>query len=142
MILPRCARRRCDRIARIQGWCVQHAEKTADELFGQWVRNRDGRCVAQGMWDMECKGYLAAAHLIGRKNHSTRYDPLNVWTLCNNAHHYMIDQHGREAHKQQLALTLMSPNEWASLNARAIPTTKRVDAIEAALAWLTGGGAA
>ena len=134
--LPRCSNRQCQRIARVRGMCPPHAEKHADDLFREYIRNRDQRCTAEGMWGIRCQGFPAVAHNVGRGNHSVRWDPENCALLCNNGHHYTVDQHGKEAHKREWMVALLGEERYAALMARALVIRKRNEAIEAALDWL------
>lgn len=132
---PRCVRQRCDRIARIDGLCVPHAEHEADTRFSVWVRRRDGRCTAVGVLDGPCSDGLQAAHGVGRRKQGTRYDPLNVHALCP-AHHRVVDQHGEEGAKYRWLVSRIGEGAHADLMTRSRVPVDRVDAITAALAWL------
>ena len=135
---PRCSRQRCGAIARIGPLCVRHAEIEADTRFSVYVRKRDGRCTAVGTLDgLLCSGPLQAAHIVGRRNQTMRYNRLNVWALCA-AHHMHVDQYGSEAAKYLWAMYVLgSPDEYDDHMLWANTThTDRTDAIESALAWL------
>jgi hypothetical protein len=136
---PRCTIRGCNKPAKIRGWCVSHAEQVADRLFSRWVRDRDGRCTAAGVLDGECKGILQAAHIVGRRNHSVRFSPSNVHSLCA-AHHYTVDQHGQESAKYRWGCACLGAEFFDVLMAEAAVLVKRVHAIEEALSWLASPG--
>jgi hypothetical protein len=136
---PRCTVRGCNKPAKIRGWCVSHAEQVADRLFSRWVRDRDGRCTAAGVLDGECKGILQAAHYVGRRNHTLRYDGYNVHALCA-AHHYTVDQHGQEHAKHRWILAAVGRGTHDLLVRDAGIITKRQDSIEGALGWLASPG--
>ena len=127
--LPRCKTGRCDKRSEIQDLCITHAERKADRKFSLWVRARDKKCTAEGLFDIECKGTLQAAHIIGRRRYAVRYDPLNVHALCA-AHHYHIDQHGSEDAKYKWAVEVLGSVEtWEVLLLNAeYPTTRRIAA--------------
>ncbi len=61
-----------------------------DQVFGAWIRARDGICVLAG--DGKCSGPLQAGHLIRRGHHATRWDPLNVHGQCR-THNFMHEKH-------------------------------------------------
>lgn len=136
---PRCSVQRCSNRAEIRGWCISHAENRADRLFSRWVRDRDGRCTAAGVLDGECRGILQAAHVNGRRKYSVRFDVRNVISLCA-AHHYLVDQHGHEAEKRLWATSVLGQAEYDRLMLDALVHTKRRQAIEEALEWLTDKG--
>lgn len=136
---PRCTVRTCNTRAEIRGWCIKHAEAVADRLFSKWVRARDGRCTAAGVLGGECKGILQAAHVNGRGKKSVRFDPRNVHALCA-AHHYTVDQHGREAEKRLWATGCLGASEYDTLMSDALVTMKRRQAVEEALEWLASPG--
>ena len=67
-----------------------------DQLFGKFIRLRDGKCQFCGRSDRR----LEAAHMFGRGKHSTRYDPENVYAMCGGPHekvcHRYLDTHTTE----------------------------------------------
>lgn len=130
MSKPKCTVRNCKRPARILGkLCSQHGMLKADTLLSAWVRGRDKTCTAEGMFDLNCKGVLQAAHIVGRKNYATRYDAANVHALCA-AHHYFLDKPGREGHKWQWG-RLRFPNDHhlEALYERSLRKTDRASVI-------------
>ena len=133
-VLPRCSNRQCHAIARIQGWCVRHAEMEADRLFSLWVRERDGRCMMLYL-SLPCEGPLQAAHGEPRGNHATRYDPRNCHALCR-AHHMLVDRGSKHALKAIWLGDVLGLAEYQDLLRAALMPVKRVSAIEDALAWL------
>jgi hypothetical protein len=133
---PRCTVRGCNDIARIRGWCPKHAEQVADRAFSRWVRTRDDRCTAVGVIDHDCAAGLQAAHIVGRRRSATRFDPLNVWSLCPAAHRH-VDQHGSEHAKYRWAVAVLGEDGYRDLMERASQPSKRNTAIEEALGWLT-----
>jgi hypothetical protein len=64
----------------------------ADKAFSQFVRLRDGECVrCHSKVKMNDKGLPVshqASHFMGRGKESTRYELLNVDTLCTGCHMY------------------------------------------------------
>lgn len=128
---PRCASLRCNKPG--SPLCVTHTEQRADRLFSLYVRNRDGACTAN--FPHDCDGFLQAAHIIGRRNQSVRYDPRNVHALCRAAH-MLVDQHGREGIKYQWALSRIGFDAFLDLTEESRAMTKRKDAAGTALAWL------
>ena len=116
--------------------CIAHAERKADRAFSLYVRARDARCTAAGMFDIECRGNLQAAHVVGRRRYSVRFDPANVHALCQ-AHHYHVDRHGSENAKYRWAVTAIGGGYgFHRLMARADTHVTRRAATEAALAGL------
>lgn len=69
----------------------------ADELFSIWIRLRDKRCTKCGQPGYGEKGItgLDASHYKSRRKEGTRFDPLNVDSLCRNCHRY-FEQHKTE----------------------------------------------
>lgn len=67
-----------------------------DQLFGKYIRLRDGKCQYCGRSDRR----LEAAHMFGRGKHSTRFDPENVYAMCGGPHesvcHRWLDLHTTE----------------------------------------------
>lgn len=68
----------------------------ADVAFSKWVRLRDGECVrCHSPVRRNEKGHPVshqASHFKGRKKEATRYEPLNVDTLCGGCHRYLGGQ--------------------------------------------------
>ena len=64
----------------------------ADTLFSQWVRLRDRKCMrCSSAVTFNPKGLPIshqASHFQGRRKEATRFDPLNVDTLCGGCHSY------------------------------------------------------
>lgn len=140
---PRCSRQRCEHRAEIDGLCVSHAEQLADKVFQAFVRERDDRCTGRHVLsEVDCTGGLQAAHVIGRGNHATRYDPENCHALCM-AHHMYVDQSGREAAKYRWATAILGRNAYIALMDRGRHQTARrasiIDALGAGLERETGG---
>jgi hypothetical protein len=130
---PRCKRQRCNKRAEIEGMCVSHAEEEADQSFQTWVKQRDGwMCTAVGVLPHTCLPVMQAAHIVGRRNHTVRYDPQNVHCLCLAAHK-LVDQTGREHAKYRWAVSILGEDGYADLMDRAIPITDRRLSIEMAL---------
>ena len=133
---PRCSRQRCEKAARINGWCESHAEREADRLFSLYIRRRDQGCTGAAVFpEMPCWGDLQAAHIEPRGNHSTRFDPDDVWTLCE-AHHSKVDRGSRHAAKARWAVHVLGIERYHELIERAALTTPRTVAIQQALSWL------
>ncbi len=65
----------------------------ADKAFSQWVRLRDMKCLRCGSpVRLNAKGLPVthqASHFQGRGKEATRFDPLNVCTLCAGCHSYL-----------------------------------------------------
>lgn len=64
----------------------------ADRAFSIWIRLRDMRCKRCGspvrLNDKGLPVSHQASHFQGRGKESTRFDPLNVDTLCGGCHSY------------------------------------------------------
>lgn len=65
----------------------------ADQAFSQWVRLRDKKCMrCVSPVRFNDKGLPIthqASHFQGRRKEGTRFDPLNVDTLCSGCHSYL-----------------------------------------------------
>jgi len=133
---PRCHIQRCGKRATIAGLCVTHADRESWRLFSLFIRNRDGRCTAAGLFGFACNGPLQAAHIIGRRNWQVRLDPRNVHAACA-AHHRWLDSSGREGYKREWATRILGEAEYDRLYADALVMGDRTQAIAAALAILT-----
>lgn len=59
----------------------------ADKLFSAFIRSV-GACEIAGMDNVTCNGNLQCAHIIGRANHSLRWDNNNALCLCAGHHMY------------------------------------------------------
>ena len=134
-LAPRCVKLRCDKIARIGPLCVTHADAVAWREFSIYVRTRDNRCTAEGMFNLDCNGGLQAAHVVGRRKQSTRFDPENVHALCM-AHHSLVDQHHEFGAKVTWAIAVLGEERFEALMARAQQTKDRNVAIAEALEFL------
>lgn len=77
----------------------------ADSLFSQWVRLRDRQCVKCGSAvQFNDKGMPVthqASHFMGRGKESTRFEPLNVDTLCMGCHMFFT-AHPAEHYRWQV----------------------------------------
>ena len=64
----------------------------ADQLFSQYIRIRDGKCLrCKSPVEFNDKGLPVshqASHFQGRGKEATRFDPDNVCTLCMGCHMY------------------------------------------------------
>lgn len=129
---PRCANRQCNKRAEIRDLCVSHAEQRADAAFSIAIRNRDACCTAAAVLETSCIGVLQAAHIVGRRNQSVRYDPANVHTCCA-AHHMTVDQAGQEHAKVSWAVSILGEEGYWALMARASVMGDRREAIRTAL---------
>ena len=58
-------------------------KKKADNLISKIVRSK-GRCERCG----STTGQLQTAHIVGRSNHTLRFDLMNVLCLCANCHRW------------------------------------------------------
>jgi hypothetical protein len=65
----------------------------ADKAFSIWIRLRDMECKRCGSAvKLNDKGLPVthqASHFFGRRKESTRFEPLNVDTLCTGCHSYL-----------------------------------------------------
>lgn len=68
----------------------------ADIAFSQWIRLRDKKCMRCGSAvKFNTKGMPVshqASHFKGRRKEGTRFEPLNVDTLCGACHQYLGSQ--------------------------------------------------
>jgi hypothetical protein len=65
----------------------------ADIAFSQWIRLRDMKCMRCGSpVQLNAKGLPIthqASHFQGRRKEGTRFEPLNVDTMCSGCHSYL-----------------------------------------------------
>lgn len=59
----------------------------ADQVFSEYIRRRDNRCVRCGKYQGEWKR-LQCSHFFGRRKESVRFDPQNADGLCAGCHIY------------------------------------------------------
>lgn len=130
-----CTFQRCSGRPVVDDICLRHAEAKADRLFSTFVRERDGRCTGATVFASDCSGPLQAAHIIGRRKQTTRYDQANVHALCR-WHHGMVDQHTELGSKVRWAVSRLGEDGWSALIERSRITTPRLVAVTAALEWL------
>src|SRR4029077_7577527 len=122
----------CNKRAEIQDMCISHAEAAADDAFSLWIRQRDGLCTGMEVLPGACEGHLQAAHTVGRRNHTVRYSPENVGTLCQR-HHMMVDQAGAEHAKFLWATSRLGVQGYSELMLLRRAITDRRTSVEAAL---------
>lgn len=79
-----CASRGCKRPPRTESLCRTHATARADKLMGDFVKARDGGCVARG----KHAGPIQWAHIVSRRYRAVRWDPNNAVALCAGHHMY------------------------------------------------------
>lgn len=88
-----CSVRGCRRTPIATGMCATHSKATADRLWSQAVRARDGRCMAATAFPaIACAGSLQAMHLISRRYMATRYRLSNGLAGCAAHHRYLTDR--------------------------------------------------
>ena len=134
---PRCSVQRCNKAARIEGMCVTHAERKADTLFSKWVRTHEPACTMTRVLSTPCGGPLQAAHGEPRGNHTVRYDPRNVHSVCRD-HHMKLDAGSKHALKAEWLRALLGTEGYLRLVDHAMTPVNKNDAIESALHWLSG----
>jgi len=83
----------------------------ATVLHSKVVRERDGRCLAVGAYDVDCSGVLQCAHIFGRGELSIRTLEDNAVTLCAAHHRYFT---GRPAAWEMWVRGSM-PGRWERL---------------------------
>lgn len=70
--------------------------RPSDTVFSQWIRLRDMECRrCHSQVELNAKGLPVshqASHFKGRGKESTRFEPLNVDTLCWGCHSYLGSQ--------------------------------------------------
>lgn len=73
----------------------------ADQLFSEYIRRRDGKCVRCGRRGTGEKGIvgLQNSHYFGRRNESTRFDSENCDALCLGCHQ-IWGSNDREAYRE------------------------------------------
>lgn len=65
----------------------------ADQMFRDLVRAR-GYCELSSVYDHQCGGRLETMHIVPRRNHRLRWEPLNALCGCSVVHGYFT-QHDR-----------------------------------------------
>jgi len=65
----------------------------ADQIFGKYIRLRDGKCMRCGKWAEENQDGdrivgIECSHFYGRAKKSVRFDPENCDALCTGCHQY------------------------------------------------------
>lgn len=93
---PRCTwetpsgRRTCTNPQRVLDLCRKHAMLTGDHLAGNYVKQRDRKCVSCGTTE----GALTWAHIIRRnEGRWIRHAPYNAVALCWSPCHYRFTHH-------------------------------------------------
>jgi hypothetical protein len=74
--------------------CTFHVRQEADRLWSLAIRGRDKRCMARGLWGIECRGTLQAMHGMSRRYNATRWDLFNGLAGCAAHHEKMTHSHG------------------------------------------------
>lgn len=70
---------------------ISYLKDKADELFSQYIRLRDGKCLyCSSTQNLQC------AHIKGRRNERLRFDPNNAITLCIRHHLYWAHKEPRD----------------------------------------------
>ena len=70
---------------------VSYYRDKADELFSQYIRLRDGKCLKCGKTTS-----LQCSHIEGRRNMRLRFDPMNAITLCAGCHLFWSHKEPRQ----------------------------------------------
>lgn len=105
----------------------------ADRLWAQRIKE-GGVCQLAGIDEVECKGNLEAAHIIGRRFHSTRFDLQNGRAICQGHHWYYT----RRPEAWFILFERLHPGLYAELWRRAqIPWDKDIEAVIAVLSQET-----
>jgi hypothetical protein len=73
--------------------CKFHLKQEADRLWSLAIRTRDGRCMAEGWWGIECRGGLQAMHGMSRRYGATRWLLSNGLSGCAAHHEKMTHSH-------------------------------------------------
>ncbi len=63
---------------KIKRWSM----KKADDMFSEWIRARDGKCLRCALEGKTTTERLTCSHYWGRRNAALRYEPDNCITLC------------------------------------------------------------
>ena len=109
----------------------------ADDLFSKWIRLRDKCCKrCHSSVKINHKGLPVthqASHFVGRRKESTRYDPLNVDTLCGACHMYFT------SHPAEHYLWQVQTKGLATVEALVLAgnTYKKKDRAAEAVYWQT-----
>lgn len=107
----------------------------ADQAFSQYIRLRDGKCTrCYSLVQFNEQGLPVthhASHFFGRRNESTRFDPLNVDTHCHGCHQYFTSN---PAEFYQWKLNQIGQEEMDKLTLRA-HTPQRKDREMEKIRW-------
>lgn len=63
---------------------------TLDRLFSEYIR-RHGECQLWGFGGIPCSTQMQCSHIISRRFHSTRWEPLNAVCACASHHRHQHD---------------------------------------------------
>lgn len=115
-------------------------KKLCDKAFADWIKDRDDwTCQGCGVAFRE-DGPLPAhafqcAHGFSRRYHSTRWDPLNAWTLCRGCHvRWTHDPLGWDE------WMMTHVDDYWGLRRRALSPAPKVDYVELLAAIARGDG--
>ncbi len=133
-----CSNRQCRKRVDVEGFCTTHSYKEADRRFSLFIRARDGRCMAAGLFGLSCRGPLQNAHIIRRGSYkATLFDPENCVAMCK-AHHVFVDLH--QVHLDNFAEGHLGIEGYQRLKIKALHGGKRRDEIVKVFAWLDTEG--
>jgi|SRR6185312_8778667 len=67
---------------------LKKAKKNADTAFARYIRERDGKCMLQGLDHVKCSQQLQCMHLVTRGVYILRFDEVNAMAGCSGHHIY------------------------------------------------------
>lgn len=106
--------------------------KYTDQLFSNYVRQRDGKCMRCYKVDIP----LDNSHYWERGRKGTRFDPLNCVALCRDCH-TIWEKHQNHEYMQFMA-KLLGPVEYINMEKRARTIKKMRDAVLECMEFLKG----
>lgn len=107
------------------GWRMSRRVKIdqADRVFSLYIRTRDSwKCQRCGAQHEEGSQGLHCSHFYGRRNESTRHDPVNCTSLCHGCHSYFT---ANPAFHAQWQLERLGEKEYNKLMVRANQIKKK-----------------
>lgn len=110
-------------------WQSKTKIRRTDQLFSQYIRQRDGECV----YKVKCYGHqdikeLHCSHFHGRARESTRFDPENCDSACRTCHAFVHTADGIRW-LEQFKKKQLGERNFNLLTLRANTPSKRDDTI-------------
>lgn len=106
------------------------SDAEADTKMSAFVIARDQKCLKCGSPD-----FLTCSHYHGRTHSATRFDPLNLITLCVWCH--TVWEADKEGEYKLFMIDLIGQHAFELLAIRAKSKMKRIDALEEAMRFFS-----